>query len=292
MGSDDDTGTRRLPPAQLLPRHPAGRQREATATLVPLGSAFAQGCFRHRDAAGGDRHPNPSGVPPAMPAPTATGSPAVPQPCPCPTHHTSVPQPSSHHTPAPLPAHLPWGIWVPAPAPQAREGAGLAGKRRCHPTSRGPTAWRKLWADCQLREAAHQQLGMQLPADPLGRPWASSPLLPPPREPGQGRGERHPFPIPVCLDPAHRWHFFSVSKCKPVSLTTNRLSGQGGPCQATPGRGRRTGDPDTGTWVTLPGPLGMARDLRSIQPEPKKKKSTPNQPPPCGTAGLTMLIRN
>lgn len=78
-----DTGTRRLPPAQLLPRHPAGRQREATATSVPPGSALARGCFSQRDVGGGDLHPNPSGIPPAVPAPVATGSPAVPWPCPC-----------------------------------------------------------------------------------------------------------------------------------------------------------------------------------------------------------------
>jgi len=95
-GDGWDAGTLRHPPAQLLPRHPAECQREDTATSVPPGSALAWGCFSRGDAGGRDLHPDPISVPPARPAPSATGSPGVPWPCPRwqstgPTRHTSVP---------------------------------------------------------------------------------------------------------------------------------------------------------------------------------------------------------
>lgn len=162
-------------------------------------------------------------------------------------------------------------------------------------TSPGSSSKRRGWTSREVlltphgfEEAADRlsTRGSRLPAAqraapgwPSRKTWANSPPPPPLQEHRQGRGEQHPFPIPMCLDPACCQHFFSVCQCEPALLpppiSPLGSEGRGSPARP-PQAGGRTGDPNMGTWVTLPGPLGMARD----SPPPNQgQKSQPQTSP-------------
>lgn len=80
-----------LPPAQLLPRHPDGHQRKATAALVPLGSTSSQGCCWRGSAPQPQPHPSSCACISGRQVPCGTMATSLQA---SPTHHTSRPQPS------------------------------------------------------------------------------------------------------------------------------------------------------------------------------------------------------
>lgn len=160
------------------------------------------------------------------------------------------------------------GFWVLSLPLQAREGAGPSTKCHCHCHS-WSYGFREAVGRLSAQEAAHQQFGVWPPAGPRGRPWENSLPLPPFSEHRQERGERHPFPIPMCLDPAHRWHFFSMCQCKsallPLQIPSLGSEGRGSPSTPPQAGGRRTGDPQH-SQEPLPQPAGAEKNQPQTSP--------------------------
>lgn len=116
----------------------------------------------------------------------------------------------------------------------------------------------RLWADYQLRKLLTSSLvcgpQLALEEDP-GKILYHC-------HPSQRAGERHPFPIPMCLDPAHCWHFFSMCQCKsallPLQIPSLGSEGRGSPSTPPQAGGRRTGDPQH-SQEPLPQPAGAEK---------------------------------